>query len=134
MKIRLREMGSSDFSFIMATWLRGLYYDSGFYSEIEKAVFFDNYGAIAKSILDKSACRPRIAVLDDSPDVILGYAIIEEAAAGDIVHYVYVKSAFRKARICSQMLHRKVLACTHLTELGNIIRKNKNISFNPFLC
>jgi GNAT superfamily N-acetyltransferase len=134
MKLRLREMSSSDFSFIMATWLRGLYYDSGFYSEIDKAVFFDNYAAIAKAILEKSQCRPRIAVLEDDPNVILGYAILEEAPSGDIVHYVYVKSVFRKAGIAKQLLHRKVIACTHLTELGNSIRKQKNISFNPFLC
>lgn len=126
----IREYISSDKPFIMATFLRGLYYGETWFSQIPKDVFMDNYKRVAEALLDRPNVTIRIACLKEDPDVILGYSI----SKGTVLDWTYVKKAWRGAGVGRSLLPAQVTAVTHLSENGkDLMKKIPNCIFNPFL-
>lgn len=125
--IKLRIGLLDDENFIKATMLKGLYYGCDFYGNIEQESFFKHYSPIvAQLIRDKDVI---VACLADEPDVILGYAIV----SGAVLHYVFVKEAWRKQGIAKRMLDGLQINCvTHLTNVGNCIRMKHKWLFDPW--
>jgi hypothetical protein len=128
-QIVLRKASASDSSFIFATLLRGLYYGSEHHKEMDKRAFFEAYDKVLKHILSKPALNAKVACLASDNDVIVGYALLEP----QVLHWVYVKDAWRKRGVARQLLaSESVAAVTHITKVGNEIRKRKNWVYNPF--
>lgn len=126
----IREYVSSDKAFIMATFLRGLYYGDTWFSQIPKDIFMDNYKRIAEALIERPDASVRIACLKEDPDVILGYSI----SKGTALDWVYVKKAWRGAGIGRALLPPKITAITHLADTGKaLMNKIPNCIFNPFL-
>lgn len=134
--ISIRDSLPNDRNFILATWLRGLYYGDTWFKEIPKAIFFENYHNVVERILTRPGTIIKIACLKDDPDVILGYCV-SRVFNGDInvVDWAFVKSAWRNIGIAKRLLPAKVHACTHHTKqsLGIAKKKFPSIIFNPFL-
>ncbi len=118
-----------DRSFILATWLRGLYYGNPLFKEIEKDVFMENYHRIISDVLDRATTTVRVAVLKDDLNVILGYAVFSSETT---LHWVFVKEAWRKIGIASKLIPQSTDTVTHLTILGRKIKPTA-MKFNPFL-
>lgn len=118
-----------DRSFILATWLRGLYYGNPWFKEIPKDVFMDKYHRVISDIMVRPESAISVAVLRDSPDVILGYSVLGSPRT---LHWVFVKEAWRKIGIARKLIPAEIDSTTHLTVLGKKL-KPKTMSFNPFL-
>lgn len=129
--IQIRPVEEGDINFIYATWLRALYYGgSPFYKAIDKKAFFYNYEGVIARILLKTAVKASVACLQDEPGVILGYAVTEPDKA--LAHFVFVKDAWRKQSIAKLLIPGELKVCTHLTDLGDRLRKKKGMEFDPF--
>ncbi len=128
----IRPGNENDKNFILATFLRGLYYGESHYSLIPKQVFMDNYKIVAENILNNSKNIVMVACLKEDPNVILGYSIL--SADPVTIHWVYVKSIWRNKGIAKSLLPADPTAVTHLSKLGlSLMTKFKDIVFNPFL-
>lgn len=125
----IRAGKESDKSFILATFLRGLYYGESWYSEIPKDIFMLNYKKVGEYLFNNSSII--VACLPDDPDVILGYSIVSKDNTK--LHFMYVKSAWRKQGIGRSILPHSITIVTHLTNLGkSLLPKLKNVIFDPF--
>lgn len=126
MNVKIRRLQETDMSLVYSTWLRGLYYGNDFFKKIDKDAFFDIYPkVITKLVADSTAVA---ACLSDDEDVVIGYAVYQ----GAILHWVYVKEAFRKQGIATSMLPDSLKVVTHLTKSGDFIRLKKGLKFIPF--
>lgn len=146
----IRDAVNSDISFIMATFLRGLYYGESdtdaspqpthvvkLMSLMPKDVFMDNYKKFIQALISSPKTAIRVACLKEDPDVILGYSVLSLDAK--TVHWVYVKKGpsedegWRKKGIGRSLVPATVTSVTHLTELGRmLLHKLPNCIYNPF--
>lgn len=125
----IRDYKPEDKAFIMATFLRGLYYGDSWFGLMPKDIFMANYKLIAEAILNKH--QVKVACLCEDKDVILGYSIVSKDLA--TIHWVFVKSLFRKKGIAKALLPKFPSSVTHLTVLGrNLLPKFPECIFNPF--
>lgn len=128
----IRDSVPDDKNFIMATFLKGLYYGDSWFSIIPKQIFMTNYKLIAEKILASPFVSVKIACLPDDPSVIIGYSIL--SADMRTVHWVYCKNAWRRKGIGKSLVPEQPQAVTHLSTLGKIIldKNYKQTTFNPF--
>lgn len=127
----IRHPKESDISFIMATWLRGLYYGESWFSEIPKNIFMSNYKKIAQATLISPKVEVRVACLKEDPDVILGYSIVSKNQ--EAVIWTFVKTAWRRQGIGKSLIPSNPKYVTHLTALGKtLMPKLPATKFNPF--
>lgn len=129
--IMIREfMPEQDKNFILATFLRGLFYGESWFSEIKKSIFMDYYNKVVNHIIDSPKTSISIACLKEHPYTILGYAILSKP---DIVHYVFVKKKWRGIGLAKDLVPSSATTATHLTKVGLAITKKKGFDFNPFV-
>lgn len=121
----VRRANDTDLSLIVSTWLHGLYHSNTWFNEIEKDVFWENYRKVIEAILAYSDVN--VACLPDEPDVILGYVVY----TGPILHWIFVKKAFRKLGIGKTLLPDNINTITHLTDVGRAL-KRPEWQYNPF--
>ncbi len=122
----VREGRADDLPFIYSTWLRGLYYGHPWYKLVDKETFFAKYKLIVMKLLSRSFVS--VFCLRTDPDVVLGYAVYE----GPVLHWVYVKKAWRQFGIATKLMPEGIDAVSHLTSLGRIV-KPKEWKFDPFV-
>lgn len=125
-QIVLRDVIPEDINFIRATFLKGTYYGSEWTAAISKDVFFTQYAKVLDNLL--LVANIKIACLSDAPDVILGYSIYHQ----NILHFVFVKKAWRLQGIANKLVPLGITTCTAITKPGNAIRRKKGVDFNPF--
>lgn len=127
----IRDGVSDDTSFIMATFLRGLYYGDSWFSLIPKDIFMDNYKVIAEHLLHNPNVIVKVACLKEDSNVILGYSILSKDY--QTVHWCFVKSAWRKKGIAKSLVPSHPKYVSHLSTLGkSLMPKLLNVVFNPF--
>ncbi len=128
----IRDMQPDDKNFILATFLRGLYYGDSWFTLIPKAIFMSNYKGVAEHLVSSPKVTVKVACLKDEPGVILGYVIL--SADFQTVHWTFVKSAWRGKGIAKSLVPRHPAYCSHLSTLGLSLMKSKfpNTVFNPF--
>jgi hypothetical protein len=132
----IRDMVPEDKNFILATFLRGLYYGDSWYSLIPKPVFMENYQILAEILLQKSTVK--VACLKEDHNIILGYSILSPDF--QTIHWVYVKdskqpdgSGWRRHGIARSLLPKYPTAITHLTATGKkLMSKFPTAIYNPF--
>lgn len=128
-----RPYRETDKNFVLSTALRGLYYGEPWYQQIPKDIFMTKYHAYLERLIARKDTYIRVACLQDEPDVILGYAIFGEAEDMVKLHYVFVKSPFRRIGIARSLLPINISSVTHLTRVGaSLLRKLPGVIFNPF--
>ena len=129
----------ADRNFILATWLRGIFYGGTIFGEIPKNIFMERYHNILESFLLRTGNNIKVACLKDDPDVVLGYSVSRNIKNGEadisVVDWVFVKSAWRKIGIGKLLMPNRINAVTHLTKAGLSILKQKmpDVIFNPFI-
>lgn len=128
----IRPFRDNDKSFILATFLRGLYYGDSWFSLIPKSIFMDNYKHVIEAVVHSPKTLIGVACLKEDSDVIIGYSIMSMDCK--TIHWVYVKSAWRKQGIARSLLPQSPDTVTHLSALGkSLMLKFPNTIFNPFL-
>lgn len=127
----IRDAKLNDKNFILATFLRGLYYGDSWFSLIPKSVFMANYKKVAETLAVSPRTTIKIACLKEDPDVIIGYSIL--SADYQTIHWVYVKEKWRRLGIARSLVPSRPTAVSHLTALGkSLLTKFDNVIFNPF--
>ena len=126
----IRDLRPDDLNFILATWLRGLYYGCAWFSQIPKDIFMSNYRPVIEAILLNGTTR--VACLKDDQDVILGYSVC--GREDSVLHWTFVKSSWRGIGVARSLIPPSVKIVTHLTKIGSgFLRSHPAIVFNPFL-
>lgn len=131
--ITLRDWDKAqDHNFVLATWLKGLFFGSRYFSLIDRKSFFENYHRAVEFILSHPGVRVRVAVLKDDPSVIIGYSVTSQNDT--ILHWVHCKGAWRRIGIAKSLVPTTVQTVTHLTDVGiSVLRKHRGIRFDPFI-
>jgi len=135
--IDIRPKYQDDDGFIYATWLRSYRFGSRFAKGINNTTFFREHTKIIKYILDKKTTRCLIACLSDDPKVILGYCVFE-VGESPVIHYVYVKEAFRKMGIATRLAESTNLDWCKITYshqtyfLTHMEQKISEMTYNPY--
>lgn len=125
----IRDYKEADKAFIMATWLRGLYYGDSWFSMIPKRIFMENYKKVLEAILTRSTVK--VACLIEDKDEILGYSVLSNDFS--IIHWCFVKSLFRGKGIGRSLVPQFPSSVSHLTALGkDLLKKFPDCVFNPF--
>ena len=127
--VTVRNVKMEDKNFIMATWLRGMFYGDTWFGQIPKDIFMTNYHKILEALVTAPTTTITVSCLLEDPDVILGYSVY----TGKKLHWVFVKSAWRSIGIAKSLIPQGVDTVTHLTKVGSgILRKHPEVVFNPF--
>jgi hypothetical protein len=129
--ITIRDYLPEDKNFILATWLRGLYYGDSWFSEVKKHTFMQVYHLVLNVLLEKPNNYVKVACLKEDPSVIMGYAILSKDPKA--IHWVFIKKSWRNIGLAKDLIPKDYTTVTHLTKTGLSIIKKKNWSFNPFL-
>ncbi len=125
----IRDVTESDYNFIRATFIKGLYYGDSWFSLIPKQIYIDNYKVVIETLLAKGIIS--VACLKDDPSVIIGYSILSQDLL--TIHWVYVKDKWRKNGIAKSLVPKYPKYVSHLTDLGKkLITKFDSCQFNPF--
>jgi len=122
----VRKAEEADHPLIYATWLRSQYYGHPWFKMIDSEAYFAAYKAFISQRLKTS--NVDIICLDGDPDVILGYAVY----SGPVLHWVYVKRAWRNFGIAKELVPKDITHVSSITKLGKLAGKER-FKFNPFL-
>lgn len=127
--VSVRDYLPGDRNFILATWLRGLRYGNEWFEAVDQKIYFDFYNKVIEIILNRPDTQVKVACLKDDPEVILGYSVY----TGGVLHWVFVKKAWRSIGIMKSLLPEGIVAVSHLTTVGkSILRRHPGVVFNPF--
>lgn len=128
---QIRDSKPEDTNFILATFLRGLYYGDSIFSKMDKQSFMKNYDKVALALVNSPKVTIKVACLKEDPDVVLGYSML--SADYLTVHWVFVKRAWREGGIAASLLPAHPTTVSHLTAVGEkLLSKLNNPIFNPF--
>lgn len=127
--VMVRDYNDKDKNFVYSTFLRGLYYGDFWYGSMPKDVFMTEYHKVLDLILTKTSVKVKMAALKEDDETILGYSIYED----DILHFIFVKKAWRGIGIGRSLVPDTISKTTHLTKVGLSIKNKKEWIFNPFL-
>ena len=128
----IRNACGSDLAFLYATWSNSYHHDSLLAKSCKASVFGPYYDRVIDHILIQPDTRVRIACNPSDPNVIWGYLVSQPK----ILHYTFVKEAFRKLKIGTDLFQDmgECLYFTHRTQfIEPILRKYSKITYNPFL-
>lgn len=128
----IRDFQEDDTNFILATFLRGLYYGDFFWGEMPKDIFMANYKMFALNLIGSAKVAIKVACLKEDKSIILGYSLL--SADFSAIHWVFVKKAWRKQGIARSILPQYPTTVTHLTATGKdlLIKFENKPIFNPF--
>lgn len=130
--ITVRNYLPEDRSFILACWLRGVYYGNTFFSDVPKGIFMEHYHKVLERFLDNPRVNINVACLKDDAQVILGYSVTRLSAKGEqIMDFIFVKKAWRGIGIARSLTPTNLQVVSHLTKIGKAI-KPPGVVFNPF--
>jgi hypothetical protein len=122
-----------DRSFILACWLRGVYYGNTFFSDIPKGIFMEHYHKVLERFLDNPKVTITVACLKDDPQVILGYSVTRLSSKGEqIMDWAFVKKAWRNIGIARSLTPSNLQVVSHQTKIGKAL-KPAGVVYNPFI-
>lgn len=130
--VMIRDGVPEDKNFILATWLRGLYYGDSWFKEIPKDIFMMHYHRFLENLLNLPGVIIKVSCLKEDKDVILGYSVNRNVNGFSILDWVFVKSAWRGIGLGRNLVPQDPDVVSHLTKLGKNLKPEKCI-FNPFL-
>jgi hypothetical protein len=136
----VRSYVPEDKAFIMATFLRGLYYgfkdkqnqSDSWFGLIPKNIFMANYKNVIENLIASPKTLVLVACLKSDPDFIVGYSVVSSDFS--TVHWVHVKNTERRSGVARMLLPSNPTAVSHLSRLGlDLLPKLNSPIFNPFI-
>lgn len=123
----IRKALESDLNFVRSSWAQS-YWATYARKHMDFGPYQVGHNGRMKRIL--SGAQTIIAYFPEVPDEILGWVCRE----GDILHYCYVKAAYRRRGIGSGLAGRGLTSYTHQTDsIGGLFLKKAELSFNPYI-
>ena len=128
--LTIRPPQADDVNFIMATWLRGVYYGCKWFGQMPKDLFMQGYHSLLIRLLSTAGIQVRVACLKDDPTVIIGYSVT--GGQDSQLHWVFVKTGWRKLGVARSLVPDTVKSVSHLTKIGSaILKAHPAVVFNP---
>ncbi len=127
-----------DLNFIMNSWGTSYYKGSDYHHWMSPETFHHYHRPIRLSILNKPTIAVIVCASTEDPTLIIGWIVVEKPfeARGIILHYIYVKQAFKEQKISNELYSRAVLESpvfmTHMTDKARRILNRKELK-NHFL-
>lgn len=136
-EVVIRQYNSEDKNFVIASWLKSYRHGSYFAKRISSTIYYKFHHAVAERII----ARANITIACDpvDPSVIFGYMISEKFEDKDVIHFTYIKSAFRGMGVGKSILEAcniNLNSCyiTHwTTEVDTLSRKYPDMLYVPYL-
>lgn len=125
---------------IYQSWLRSYIDDGHFTRGVPRQIAFPGHKCLVEGILSKAI----IVVITpaDDLDQIMGYVVAEKIGEVGVIHFIYVKKAFRRFGFAGRLLnsiraelHSSInhsMFCTHMTRSGLFLKKH-GLVYNPYL-
>lgn len=92
MAIQFRESKPADLSLVFDSWMRS-WRTSKWAGVIPNNLYFDTMRTLIEDLLARGA-KVTVAVHDENPDLILGWACYEVKENRTVLHYIYVKDVY----------------------------------------
>lgn len=133
----IRPVEAEDRPFILNSWLNSYFDGSSFARLIPRSVFFPFHKRLILSLLDRASVTGLVVTSKEDPELLYGYGIFELLPDYQVVHYLYVKRAFGKLGIASQLVDDARFTgkvyCTHSTGAGSHLIRKKDLIYCPYL-
>lgn len=136
-------MVKGDHNLICSTWITRLLHNKpkpedhwyeNHIEQIERSIFFKNYNRVINHLLIKENVKVTLCCLKEDPDVILGYIVYETSPSNELIlHWMYVKEAWRNLGIARGLMPKGLKYITHLTRPGITLKRKFGLIYNPFL-
>lgn len=142
-EIVIRDFTPDDEPFIFSSWLKSYWENSDFTEHISKHVFFTWHHKVIERILKYETAIIKVAALQEEPTVVIGYLCLQRMPSvpdTQILHFCYVKAAFRKLGIAKALIkaaqvNPDTCVFTHRTDPIHWWIQNMfpRLSYNPYL-
>lgn len=129
---RFRPYKPEDIPFIQNSWGSSYYKGAEYHRFLAPVEFHHYHRPIRERLLLSQNVAIIVACDPSDEDLILGWILVEKPhkAQGLILHYLYVKEAFKREKLASRLIDRALpegpVMFTHLTD-----RARKLMNFNP---
>lgn len=100
--VRFRDFAEGDKNFVLANWLRSNRNNDAYAAMRNEHYFYDHQLTIG-DVAQNSPIRVCCSV--DDPNVIYGFICFRPREDGLVVHYIFVKQAFKRLKLAAAMLH-----------------------------
>lgn len=134
-QVQIRNATEPDVPFIFNSWLKS-YRGANAVKSITNPVYFEFQHKTIEGLLK----RCQVLVLCNSADSsqVYGYLIFEQVEGIDVLHYAYVKHAFRNMGLCNLLLSTAKISpnggfYTHETHTSTKLCGKKKLVYNPYL-
>lgn len=125
--VMVRPLRASDVNFIRSSWFESLWKNGARHDEVPYDVFSKGQAALILRLLESSTVR--IVHPTGLEEHICGYSVVE----GEALHWVYVRSAYRRLGIASGLVPEGTKYYTHRAGgTGKQFVKKLNLLFNPY--
>jgi hypothetical protein len=137
-EIDIRLATERDLPFVFSSWLNHYKNFSSFARRIRKELFMKTHHKVVELILLRSSTKLWIATPKGEPDVIVGFLAAERFSDTQVVHFIFVKEAFRRLGIAQAMMKEAeisidTLTFTHWTyEVDSIAKRFPEIVYDPY--
>lgn len=133
-RVAVRPFRETDLSFVMRSWLDNYRYSSQFAREIgSDDDYYPYHRALVAAILARPTTQVHVACEAGDEDHVYGYAVLEQQDRELVLHYAYVKPAYRGFGIGRTLMLTNPTACTHLTATGKKLLHKFSLKYNPYL-
>jgi hypothetical protein len=132
-QVLIRDASEADVPFIFNSWLKS-YRNSSACRSVTNPVYFAFQHRLIEDLLQHSFVKVVHAASDSNQ--LLGYIVYGEQEGIKIIHYVYVKHAFRNMGMCKMMLQDSGVVggfYTHETPSGARAAEKLQLVYNPYL-
>lgn len=136
----LRNAVPEDLNLMYNSWLREYRY-SDFTKGCPSKLYYKNHGEIITKLLQRS--NVRILCDEQNPSSIFGYIVYDyDELSNLIIHYVYVKSTYRKCKLAKFMINSAISGANDLLMFASHYTKKFEefvnhtklpIVYNPYL-
>lgn len=129
---------SNDQAFVFSTWLKNYRHSSYFAKRIRSSIFFPGHQKVLELLFEKPTLRVVVATPIDDDQTILGYLAAEFHHTKPVIHFIFIKDAFRNMGIAKALVNfvkidLNEVQFTHWTiPVDDYIRKYPNMLYNPY--
>lgn len=132
--LNVRPYKPSDLNFIQNSWGSSYYKGAEFLDYSTPKEFNDLHRPKREQILDDPTTAVLVCCGKEDEDLILGYIILQKSPEGLLIHYIYVKQAFKGEGISEELLKqiKGPVLVTHMTDKAMKIISKKQSRFKDF--
>lgn len=133
-QVLIRDANEADVPFIFNSWLKS-YRNASLCRSITNPVYFAFQHQLIEALLKHNYVKVVCTAADSNQ--LLGYIVYGEQEGIKIVHYAYIKHAFRNMGMCRMMLQSAGIVnggfYTHETPSGARAAERMGLVYNPYL-